>query len=243
VTRCPSDLELEVVLRRPGRRPDHLSACPRCAARLAELERLGDEFQRVVFPATVGAVIARAPRPRRSGPLLWLAPLAAAAAVALVLVRTGGPPAGYLGSKGPVLALAAFAQEPSGAHALADGDVVPAGAGLRFEVRVARPCRVWVVSIDAEGQVSRIYPPAGAEGAALGAGGPVVLPGGAVLDGRPGPERFFAVCGGGAPLPLEEVERAARQVGAGEDRVRAARELTGLPAGTLQATVLVEKRP
>jgi anti-sigma factor RsiW len=243
VTRCPSDLELELVLRRPGLRSGHLAACPRCAARLAEMERLDDEFHRDVFPATVDAVVARAPRPRRPRPLLWLAPLAAAAAVALVLVRTGGPPAGYLGSKGPVLALAAFAQAPGGAHPLADGDVVPAGAGLRFEVRLARPCRIWVVSIDAEGQVSRIFPPAGEEGAALGAGGPVVLPGGAVLDGRPGPERFFAVCGGSAPLQLAEIERAARQVGAGEGRVRAAGALTGLPAGTLQATFLVEKRP
>jgi len=175
--------------------------------------------------------------------LPWIAPLAAlAAAAGVALVRAGGPPVNYLGMKGPGLSLVAYARDASGARALADGAAVAPGAGLRFRVRPAQACRLWIVSADAAGQVSRIYPSDGSQGAELRAGEPVALPGGAALDGRPGPERFFAVCGAGA-LPLEDVERAARAVGPGADRVRAARGLSGLPADASQATLLVEKRP
>jgi hypothetical protein len=246
MSRCPSDLELESLVRSPSRRFAHTALCPRCAARLAELSRLGEEFERDVFPTTVEAVIARSARrgvPRR---LVWLAPLAAmAAAAVVVLVRwPTNPPDRYVGVKGPPLVMVAYASAPDGAHALSDGEIVPAGAGLRFEVRPARSCRLWIVSADARGQVSRIFPAAGPDGVAVAAGGPVVLKGGAVLDGQPGPERFFAVCGcGDDPIYFADVERAARVVGRGEERVRAARQLPGLPADTLQATLLVEKRP
>lgn len=244
MTRCLSDLELERLLRRPEGGASHALACPRCRARLAELRRLGEEFEREVFPATVEAVIAASSRPRRRRVVLWLAPLAAAAAAVIVLLRTGSPPDGYLGVKGPALTLVEYVEEGGVAHPLSDGEAVPAGAGVRFQVRPVRACRLWIVSVDAAGQVSRLYPPTGTEGASLDAGASVVLPGGAVLDDHPGPERFFAVCSPErAPLDLGEVERAARAVGGGEGRVRAVRTLPGLPADTAQASVLVEKRP
>jgi len=245
MTRCPSDLELERVLREPRRGAAHVFGCPRCGERLAELRRLGEEFERRVFPATVEAVVAGAARPARfrAGP--WLAPLAAAAVAAgVALIRTGGPPASYLGTKGPALDLVAYARGADGTQVLADGAQVPSGAGLRFRVRSAHACRLWIVSADAAGQVSSIYPATGTQGAELPAGEPVTIPGGATLDGRSGPERFFAVCGAGAPLSREEVERAARAIGPGEERIRAARSLPGLPPGVAaQATLLVEKRP
>jgi hypothetical protein len=243
--RCPSELELESLVRtgRPG--DGHVFACPRCAVRIAELRRLGEEFERDVFPATVEAVVAAAARPRAPRRAAWIAPLAAAAvaAAAVLAVRTGQLGGDRLGLKGPSLALVAYRQAPDGVRALADGEIVPAAAGLRFEVRPARSCNLWIVSADAAGHVSRIYPPSGEEGAKVEAGAPVVVPGGAVLDGRAGPERFFAICGcGDEPVHYPDVERSAAAVGVGEARVRATRTLPHLPDDALQATLLVEKK-
>jgi len=245
MTRCPSDLELESILRRPDGGEGHLFRCPRCAERVAEMRRLGEEFEREVFPATVEAVVARSMPRRFRRPALWGAPLAAvaaAAAMALLVLRPAAPPAGYVGAKGDPLTLVAYQPAPGGARAVADGQSVPAAGGLRFEVRPSRSCQLWIVSADAAGHVSRIYPPAGDAGGSVQAGGPVVVPGGAVLDGRRGPERFFAVCGcGDEPLRYPDVQHAAQAVGPGEARVRAVRWLAGLPADSLQATLLVEK--
>ncbi len=246
MTRCPSDLELEALLRSPQGGAGHVFGCPRCAERVAELRKLGEEFEREVFPATVEAVVAGARGPAARHRMLWMAPVAAVAAgvAALLLARPGGPPAGYVGPKGPALTLVAYQPAPGGARALADGQSVPAGAGLRFEVRPARACELWIVSADATGHVSRIYPPSGEDGVKVRAGGPVVVPGGAVLDGQGGPERFFAVCGcGDEPIHYQDVRRAAGTIGPGEARVRAVRALPQLPADALQATLLVEKRP
>lgn len=241
--RCPSELALERHLLDPatsGLRP-HLESCPRCGERVATMEREGEEFRRFVYPATVDAVQdAAAPaRGRRWG--LALAPLAAAAAAAVVLLLqpSGGPGPDYLGTKG--FAFQVFAGGPSGARAVASGESVPAAGALRFQVGPGRPCRLWVVSVDASGQVSRLFPAEGEGGALVEKQGP--LPGGAVLDGRAGPERIYAVCTP-SPLPFAEVEKAARAAaGGGPGSVRAAGGLRGLPAGTSQATLLLEKRP
>ncbi len=240
---CPSDLALEVHLRdtaASGLSP-HLAGCERCRARLAEMERQGEEFRRFVYPATVDAVVAAA-RPRRwwrSWAVLLPVPALAAAAV-LLLVLPRGPSDDYLGVKGG-LALTVFTPSPSGSRALADGSEVPAAAALRFQVRPRAACRLWIASVDASGQVSRIYPPAGEGGAEVARPGP--LPGGAVLDGKGGPERFYAVCAPG-PLAWSEVERAARAAaGGGAAAVRGAGPLRGLPEGTVQETLVLEKKP
>jgi len=245
LTRCPSDLELEAMLVGAAPIAGHVRLCAACAARLSEMRRLGEEFERDVFPRTVEAVIAGAARRRLWRPFVWAAPLAAMAA-ALVLFFSRGvvPPGSYLGVKGPTLSLEAYVQTASGARPVAEGEVVEAGAGLRFEIRAARACHLWIVSADSSGQVSVIYPPADPNGAQVAAGKPMALPGGAVLDGRSGPERFFAVCAPpGVPTDLASVDRAARSVGPGEDRVRATRKLPEIPPEALQATLLVEKRP
>jgi len=240
MSRCPSDLQLEDHLLHPEPSPiaPHVAGCAACGARLEEMRRLGDEFRREVYPATVDAVVdAARPRPWR-----WLllvpAPALAVAVFAFLLIPRG-PSDDYTGLKGGSLAVSVFAEAPRGARALADGEQVPAGAALRFQVRAATPCHLWLVSVDASGQVSRLYPPSG--DAPVVAAGP--LPGGAVLDGRPGPERIFAVCSPRG-LAFEEVERAARTAAAGgEEAVRGAIRLPGLPGDALQATLLLEKRP
>jgi hypothetical protein len=239
--RCPSELALEQHLLAPAasKIAAHVAGCARCEARLSVMAKQGEEFNRFVFPATVDAVV----EPKRAAWLRWLlfaAPVAAAAGVLLVVLRpVAEPPPGYTGSKGAELSLALFSAGPDGARSLTSGAAVHPEATLRFRVRAARPCNLWILSLDDAGQVSRIYPRDGA------AGGPFVgaaeLPGGAVLDGHAGAERFFAVCSEQL-LPFAEVERAAAQAPRGAAGVRATSALPGLPAGVMQASVLVEKR-
>lgn len=246
MTHCPSDLRLEAWLLDQAGSPiaPHLSGCARCRARVEEMRRVGDEFRREVYPATVEAVVASA---RRRGPLarwmVWLAPVpvAAAAAAILLLVQPRGPEEGYVGTKGPRLSLAVFARAADAARAVADGESVSPSAALRFQVRPAAPCRLWLVSVDAAGTISRLYPAAGEGGAEVAGAGP--LPGGALLDGKPGPERIYAVCTP-RPLAFAELERAVRMAaGAGAAAVREGRPLQDLPRGAAQTTLLLEKRP
>ncbi len=240
MTRCPTELELEAYLLGSAspRLAPHVEGCARCREQLEEMRRLGEEFRRDVYPRTVDAVVTRAGRRGAPRWLLVAVPVAAAAA-ALLVVRTGPPP-GYLGVKGGGLALTVFVQDGGSVRAVADGQPVAAGAALRFEVRPARACRLWIVSVDGAGQVSRLFP---ARGEAASVAAPGALPGGAVLDGRAGPERVYAICTP-EPLPLTAVEQAARVAAAGGDRgVRAAGTLGGLPREAAQASVLLEKRP
>lgn len=237
--RCPSDLALEAHLLEPERSKiaPHLDACKRCQGRLAAMREQGDEFRRFVFPATVEKVEDAVSRPRFR--LAWLfAPAGAVAALAaalLVFVRTG-PPADYLGVKGNELRLSAFVNAEGGARAVEDGAEVPAAAALRFQVSAAKDCYLWILSVDAKGQVSRLYPPKGTL-PTKHAAGPV--PGGALLDGEAGPERLYAVC---APerMAWNDVKSAAPRAD-GPETVRLARPLGEPLAGAIQATLLIEK--
>jgi hypothetical protein len=237
---CPSDLRLEAHLLGPARSglAAHLEACTRCRERLAAMEREGEEFRREVYPATVDAVVEAArPRRRIRWALLLPAPAALAAAAALVLLLPRGEEVQTKGDLG----FAVFAATPDGARPVADGGRVPADAAVRFRVQPTGPCRLWVASVDAGGEISRIYPPGkGGSGAELAAG-PADLPGGAVLDGMPGPERFYAVCVPDGVAWPEVVRAVADAAGKGPEAVRAPGALRGLPAGTAAASLLVEK--
>ena len=203
------------------------------------MEAEGEHFRRFVFPATVDAVVEAARPARRWNWFAAFVPAAAAAAAGLLLFLSPAPPEDYVGTKGGALGLTVFVGTPDGARVVPDGARIPATSALRFQVRSATPCRLWFVSVDATGQVSRLYPPRGDEGAEVGSEGP--LPGGAVLDGRPGPERVFAVCTP-QPVPLPDLEQAGRAAASGgEGGVRQARRLDGLPPGAFQASVLLEK--
>jgi hypothetical protein len=245
MTACPSELKLELHLLDPTASAvaGHVARCPDCRVRLDAMERLGAEFRAQVFPATVEWVVGAA-RPGRT--LRWLLawapfPALAAAGALLFLVPAPRPPDDYVGLKGVELGLAVFAQVQGAARAVGDGDRVPAASALRFQLKPSAPCRLWLVSVDGAGQVSRLYPATGEASAPLGGPGP--LPGGAVLDGRPGPERIYAVCTR-EPLAFSEVERAARAAAAGGVRgVRSGGALHGLPRGAAQATLLLEKGP
>jgi hypothetical protein len=251
-SRCPSDLALESYLldRQGAKAAPHVGSCAECQARIARMEQEGKDFLRYVFPATV-AKVEEAARQRRPSWTRWvlLLPVPAAAAVAaLLLVQPGhapeslGPPSddAVQIKGGGGLGLTVFLGAAEGAKALGEGEAVPAAAELRFKIQPTRACRLWVVSVDATGEVSRLYPATGEGGAEIAKGGP--LPGGAVLDGRGGPERIFAVCSS-APLAYGDLKAAIqRAVSRGEQAVRANRVIPGLPDNTVQATVLIEKR-
>ncbi len=253
--RCPSDLMLEKHLL--GRSApwvrEHVPSCQGCRGRLDAMRQLGNEFRCQVYPATVDQVV-EAGRLARPWARWWaalrgvLAPasaIATAAVLALVVAMTGvgsvaGPSPEYVGSKGAPLSLTVFAEAPGGSRLLADGEVVGAGAALRFQIHSSAECRLWILSVDSSGEVSRLYPAIGDGGAEITASG--LLPGGAVLDGRDGPERLYAVCSS-TPLGFDEVARSVRAAaGGGAEAVRNAGALRGIAGGVTQATVLVEKR-
>jgi len=247
----PSELALERHLLDPvgSTIRAHVEGCGRCGARLAEMQHQGEEFLRFVFPATVEKVEAAAERSsRRFDWIRMLAPASAVAAAAAVLLLVR--PAADLESacvdgictKGEQgLGMTVFLNGSGGARpARSDGEAVAAGAAIRFRVRPTALCHLWVVSVDASGQVSRLFPTAGDGGALVAT--VLDLPGGAVLDGRPGPERVLAICTP-APMYYAAVERAVQvAMVRGESAVRSVRSVPGLPEGTGQASVLLEKR-
>ncbi|MGQ0503789.1 MAG: hypothetical protein ACT4TC_00565 [Myxococcaceae bacterium] len=234
-----SELALEQqLLQSTAERSQHLESCARCAARLQAMREESEQFRRFVFPATQDRVAAATRSKSRFG---WIAAGLAFAVLVTVLAVPRGPSADYVGVKGAQLQLSVY-REAEGVGALVhDGEAIPAASQLRFRVRtVGDPCRIWILSVDSGGAVSRLFPAEGEEGGLVASGD--ALPGGVALDGHPGPERLFAVCSR-RPLSFKELERAAKDsIAQGEAPVREARELPGLD-NALQTTVLVEKTP
>jgi hypothetical protein len=220
----PSELKLERHLLDPQSSliAGHLEECERCRSRLVEMEKQGEDFRRFVYPATLESVSRRRWTPLR--PLWLLAPAAGLAAV--LLIARAGPTSDYIGTKGGALTLTAYVALPSGAKPVADGETVPASASLRFRVRTSQPCALTLLSVDAAGQVSRLY--------AQDVRGDVALPGGIRLDGNAGPERFFAVC----DREYDAIERAVRGMGPSVRQKNALPDVQGR-----QASLLIEKKP
>src|SRR3954452_2658932 len=158
----PSELKLERHLLDPSRSPvqDHVASCGNCQARLAQMEKQGEDFRRFVYPATLDKVT----RPRfqfNALRALWLAAPAAGLAAVLLMARTGpasdGPTATYTGTKGAPVQLTIYAALPSGARLVDDGEALPASASLRFRVHAIEPCDLSLLSVDGAGQVSKLY--------------------------------------------------------------------------------------
>lgn len=241
--RCPSDLALERHLLEPGTSPlrSHLAGCASCQARLEEMNRQAEAFHRYVYPATVEAVeeAAAAHRRRRLRWLILGPALAAAVATVLFLVRPAAPPSDGDGATGG-LAITVLVDEGSGARPVRSGEAVAAASSLRFRVEAASACRLWILSLDATGEFTRLYPGEGTGGAAVS--GAAEIPESAVLDGQAGPARIVAIC---TPGPAKWRALAAQLKGgaaAGEAFVRARPNSAALPAGARLASVLLEKR-
>jgi len=244
----PSELAMEAYLLDPERSSvtEHLGGCEMCKSRLARMEQEGEDFRRFVLPATLDKVVEANTRRRFSlnGWMMAVPAMAAAAALAVLVVpKPGGreePPVDYIGVKGG-LGLVVYTTSDRGATTVADGGKVNPKAALRFKVRPGntRPCNLWLLSIDELGQVSRIYPTQGEEGAHIAQ--PTPLPGGAMLDGKTGLERLYAVCSP-EPIAYGQVESAVRASTA-SGSIRKATQLAGLPKGAAQTTVLLDKKP
>lgn len=110
----PSELKLERHLLDPSRSPvqDHVESCGNCQARLAQMQKQGEDFRRFVYPATLENVT----RPRfrfNAVRALWLAAPAAGLAVVLLMARptpmSEGPTADYIGTKGAPVQLTVYA--------------------------------------------------------------------------------------------------------------------------------------
>jgi hypothetical protein len=154
-----------------------------------------------------------------------------------------GPASDYLGRKGAREGRAGlqvwFAAE-DGARAVEDGGAVPANAQLRFSVKPDDDhCFLWIASVDAKGQISRLYPPVGAPVEDRKAG---PVPGGAILDGQPGLERLFAICADTAGTTWDDVKRAASPAAGGVEQLRRARTLGAPLADECQSSLLLEKK-
>jgi hypothetical protein len=213
----PSELALEAHLLDPAKSnvAGHLAACERCRARVARMEKEGEDFRRFILPATLDAVVEK--NARRRKPWLALAALVPVAAAALVVIIgvSRGPDVDYVGTKGGLL------------------------LAVRFRVQPPGRCSLWLLSVDESGQISRIYP---ATGEAAPQVAPGALPGGAFLDGTRGLERFYAVCTP-EPIPFTRIEAAVRSTLAQKPQaVRSGEPLRDLPRGSSQATLVVEKR-
>jgi len=202
----------------------------------------GERFRRDVFPRAVVAVRDAAESVgRRWWRRPWVLPalgLAIASMVLLLVAHPSSPGDDYVGIKGG-LGLTVYVDLPGGSQPAGDGARVPASAALRFALRIRGPCHPWIASVDASGAVSQLFPPPGSASPELERSGP--LPGGALLDGKPGPERVYALCAPG-PLPWEMVRTAVARAGeSGESGVRNAGALEGLPKDVPQSTLLLEK--
>jgi hypothetical protein len=226
----------------------HLDACDACKARLARMEKEGEDFRRFVLPATLDKVVEAnsGSRLRWSGWVMAVPAMAAAAVLAVaVLPKLGrqdepGPPDDYIGEKGG-MGITVYTTGEKGPTTIPDGGKVKPSAALRFSVRPGnlKPCHLWLVSVDEGGQVSRIYPTQGDKGAQITQKTP--LPGGAVLDGKTGLERLYAVCSP-EPIAYGQVESAVR-ASASSESIRKGTLLAGLPKGAAQTTVLLDKKP
>ena len=242
MNRHPSELALEAYLldRETSPVAPHLGGCEHCRARVARMEHEGEDFRRFVLPATLDAVLEKN-APERRKRWLWLLGIAPVAAVAalVIAIQPRQPPDDYVGEKGG-MSLVAYLAAPGGAKSVQDGQAVNPSAALRFSIAPHGRCNLWIVSVDESAQISRIYPAQGDGGAPVSKQG--ALPGGAVLDGRAGLERFYAVCSP-APLGYDDLTKSVRASVRGADDLRKGPALSGLPKGTRQVSLFLEKRP
>lgn len=233
-----TDLELERQLAGdlPAERAFEQHATDADRARLAELRTEHEAFLGGIDVDNevrrIQQRVARAAPAKRSW-WRWLVPataLAAAATLALVLLRRGdvpGTPDDDIRVKGDEIALIVHVATDTGSRRLASGDEVVPGDKLRFEVNAAKAGYIAVVGIDGSGALT-VYHPGNGTGPTAFDPHDRLMPGAIRLDATPGDERFFALY---SPTPF-----------AFDTVLPALEENRELPPGVSKAEVVLKKK-
>ncbi|MFZ4580260.1 MAG: hypothetical protein ACOYOB_17900, partial [Myxococcota bacterium] len=142
-------------------------------------------------------------------------------------------------SKGSDFDVEVFVHDGAGARPVGDGATVRPGDRIGFRLHVARPSHVWIVGLDAAGEVYRCYPQAPGVGPVLvpGAAAPIDVPEFVEFDATPGAERIVALS---CPQPVAFEVLAASLRAAGVSRPNA-RALPPLLAGCSQRETRLRK--
>lgn len=233
-----------------------LQGCADCRARYDRLAEAQAGFLDSVRPELESAaILARLEAPAAAPPsklaARWyerlgggLVPALMAAvlllAVAPVALDLGAPEPPTTRQKGGGVGLVMFVKDGAGIHRGADGERLRQGDQVQFRYSAGGHRHLFVLSVDARGVLSPLYPEDPTESISVEAEGTHVLEGSVILDDAVGPERIFAIFSDG-PVTFGELDRAAR------DGLARAGGVTGLSALPLerddveQATVLIVK--
>jgi hypothetical protein len=207
---CLSEFALDdVVIHGADAATSHVTDCARCQRRVAAREAAREGF-RSIGPALWPAVLeGRRARTRRFWQRpFFMAPLALAGAMALVLVTRVSPPSPYWGAKG-ALSLSIVARRGDEVFALDAGRRAQPGDALRFLPAAPSPFRfVTIVSVDGRDDVTFFYPSSGQDRSVPLPPAGQALPGSIVLDDAPGPERLLVALTD-QPIVASELRAAA----------------------------------
>ena len=227
---------------------ERLAAEPGGAERLAALAADDAALLERHAPARVAAEVRRRVAPPQRRALAWrLVPALAVAAAVLVAVpvvryldgRTlvGNPAGDAERVKGLAPRLVLHRRTPAGAEVLGPGATARSGDLVQVGYVSAGAAYGVIVSIDGSGAITRHWPLAGDEAAALTPGHEVLLPESFRLDDAPGYERFLLVT---APhrFQVQPVVVAAQALAARPDAATASLSLDG---GLAQASALLRK--
>lgn len=232
--------------------------CDRCSARLEETRQDERAFALKPVPEEIRRAWTGSAA-RRTSPvtrvLAILVPVAAAAAIALVVALPGAggqdgiPGIGDRAGEGMtrVMGAGVEARGPQlGFYVLeggrsvlgAPGQRLSAGDRIQFWYKVARETTGVVVGIDGRGAVTAYVAGEGGSLEVFRGGRDHVAGSSVVLDDSRGPERFFLCTGLGGGAGVEDVKRAAaRLVEEGAD----IRDVERLPIECEQASVWINK--
>jgi hypothetical protein len=213
------------------------------AARIEALRRSNDEILAAHPPRRAAERILRAyeaagserARGKRAGRFLLLAPLAAAAVLAVVILPRHFQEGG-MRAKGYEPRLRIYRRASDRVELLTDAAIVREKDLLQLSYVCGGRRYGAVVSLDGRGNVTRHLPRQGEPASALETGEEVPLPRAYELDDAPDFERFFFVVSD-KPFSVSTVEAAARAL----SRAEAARAELSLPSGMEQVSVLLRK--
>lgn len=243
---CPSDLALdrlhagELPTEEARRTEQHVAGCAGCGARMTE-RRAGfgaiDEVDPRAMLARIRTGLDAPARSSISERLLgWtrrlLAPVAlvAAAAVALLMVRTGGDDVNPTTRMKGSLALHVFRLQGEHSEEVLSGDRFAPGDRIRFSVDLPAEGHVKVLGVESSGTLYTAWPLDSGVQTRLEKGNGIELPGAVSLDANPGRELLYLV-------------RCPVEVGPPECTSRGADAKPVCPSGCAMSPFVLDKRP